>query len=206
MGPFAVETLRGDTYALTYTDWYSRYSRTYLLKRKSEALTCLKHLLKVVFSAAQVTLRRYHTDNASELSGRETVDYLEQTVHATHGTSEPYTPQRNAIAERKFRTLGEMTAIMLHKSGFPRTMWAYAFEAATYIRNRIPSVRVDGLLKTPYELWTNRCHASVTGGAGDANLTFIYPKPDVQRTSVLNVMKDTWSDITIKTHICFFSP
>jgi hypothetical protein len=24
MGPFAVETLQGETYALTYTDWYSR--------------------------------------------------------------------------------------------------------------------------------------------------------------------------------------
>jgi transposase InsO family protein len=162
MGPFAVETLQGETYALTNTDWYSRYSWTYLLKRKSDALTCLKHLLEVVFPAAQVLLRHYHTDNAGELSGRETIDYLERTVHATHSTSEPYTPQRNAIAERNFRTLGEMTATMLHESGLPRTMWGYAFEAATYIRNRIPSVRVDGLLKSPYELWTNKvpciCH------------------------------------------------
>ncbi len=35
-------------------------------------------------------------------------------------------------------------------------MWGYAFEAATYIRNRILSVRVDALLKPPYKLWTNK--------------------------------------------------
>ncbi len=91
--------------------------------------------MEVVFPAAEVKLHHYHTDNASELSGRETVDYRERTIHATHSTSEAYTPQRNAVAERKFRTIGEMTATMLHESGPPRTMWGYAFLAATYIRN-----------------------------------------------------------------------
>jgi transposase InsO family protein len=125
MGPFATETLQGERYALTYTDWYSRYSWTYLLKLKSEAFKYLKHLLEVVFPAAQVTLRHYHSDNAGELCGRETTEYLERTIHATHSTSEAYTPQRNAVAERKFKTLGEMAATMLHESGLPKTMWGY---------------------------------------------------------------------------------
>ena len=32
MGPFATETFDGEKYALTYTDWYSKYSWTFLLK------------------------------------------------------------------------------------------------------------------------------------------------------------------------------
>ncbi len=60
------------------------------------------HLLEVIFSAARFVLKHYHTDNAGELSGKETVEYLERTIHATHSTSEPYTPKRNAAAERKF--------------------------------------------------------------------------------------------------------
>ncbi len=76
----------------------------------TDAITCLQHLMEVVFSAAEVKLHHYHTDNAGELSGHETVNYLEHTIHVTHSTSEAYTPQRNAVAERKFRTIGEMTA------------------------------------------------------------------------------------------------
>jgi hypothetical protein len=42
---------------------------------------------------------------------------------------------------------------MLHESGLPKTMWVYAFTAATYIRNCVPSVLWDNTLKSPYELW-----------------------------------------------------
>ena len=57
MGPFAYETLGQERYALTYTDWYTRYSWTYLMVEKSEALTHLKHLVEVVFKAARIELR-----------------------------------------------------------------------------------------------------------------------------------------------------
>ncbi len=43
-------------------------------------------------------------------------DYLQRTVGATISTSKAYTPQRNTIAERKFRTLGEMAKAMLYDS------------------------------------------------------------------------------------------
>jgi hypothetical protein len=96
-----------------------RYSWTYLLCLKSDAIPQL-------FPATGFVLKHYHTDNAGKLSGKETVEYLEKTIHATHSTSEPYTPQRNAVAEKKFRTIGEMTATMLHDSGLSKI-------AATYI-------------------------------------------------------------------------
>jgi hypothetical protein len=50
---------------------YSRYSWTYLLRLKSDALPQLKHLLEVVFPAAGFVLKHYHTDNTGELSGKE---------------------------------------------------------------------------------------------------------------------------------------
>jgi hypothetical protein len=96
IGPFATETFDSEKYALTYTDWYSKYSWTFLLKNRSDALTCLKRLIGITFKAARVELRRYHCDNVGELCGKETIDFLELEVHATHSTSEAYTPQRNA--------------------------------------------------------------------------------------------------------------
>ncbi len=54
---------------------------------KSVALPQLKHLLEV----AGIVLKNYHTDNAAELSGKDTVKYLERAIHATHSTSELWT-------------------------------------------------------------------------------------------------------------------
>ena len=70
MGPFATETFDSEKYALTYTDWYSKYSWTFLLKNKSDTLTCLKRLVGITFKAARVELRYYHSDNAGELCGK----------------------------------------------------------------------------------------------------------------------------------------
>ena len=154
-GPFGIETLLGEKYVVTYTDWYSRYSWTYLLKAKSDAFEKLKYLVEVIFAANRVVLRHYHSDQAGELHGSETVNYLERVVHATHSESEAYTPARNGIAERKFRTLSEMTAAMLFDSGLPKTFWGFAYLSATHVRNRIPTVTRDGSStpRSPYELW-----------------------------------------------------
>jgi hypothetical protein len=61
----ATETFDGEKYALTYTDWYSKNSWTFLLQNKSEALACLKRLVSVTLKAAEVKLRHYHSDNAT---------------------------------------------------------------------------------------------------------------------------------------------
>ena len=153
-GPFSIESMGGERYVLTYTDFYSRHSWTYLLTQKSEALTHLKHLVEVVFKAARIELRHYHSDGAGELTGAETRQYLEKTVHATISVSEVYTPARNSIAERKFRTLGEMAKAILFDSSLPPNFWGYAYLTANYLRNRIPITTGDGITKTPYELWT----------------------------------------------------
>jgi transposase InsO family protein len=157
-GPYSVETLSGQRYVLTYTDWYTRYSWTYILTNKNEALPKLKHLVEVVFKASRRELGHYHSDQAGELQGSETLNYLDRIVHATHSESEAYTPARNGIAERKFRTLAEMTAAMLFDSGLPKSYWGYAYEAATHIRNRIPTVILKGqsMAKSLYELWHDR--------------------------------------------------
>ena len=40
------------------------------------------------------------------------------------------TPELNAVSERKFRTLGEMTLSMLTDSGLPKSFWWDAFVTA----------------------------------------------------------------------------
>jgi hypothetical protein len=87
-GPFSIKSMGGERYVFTYTDYYTRYSWTYLLHQKSEVFKYLKHLVEVVFKAARVELRYYHSDGAGELTSKETTDYLQRTVGATMSTSE----------------------------------------------------------------------------------------------------------------------
>jgi hypothetical protein len=50
------------------------------------------------------------------------------------------TPELNGIAERKYRTAGEMTLTMLIRSGLPKGFWWKAYVAARcYILLRLPT-------------------------------------------------------------------
>jgi len=52
-----------------------------------------------------------------------------------HETTAPYTPQQNGVAERKNRTLKEMTNAMLISSWFSDNMWEEAGLTACFILN-----------------------------------------------------------------------
>jgi len=60
-----------------------------------------------------------------------------------------HTPEQNGVAERKNRTLVEMSRCLLLQSGLRPSFWAEAVSTANYIRNRCPTKALDG--RTPYE-------------------------------------------------------
>jgi hypothetical protein len=72
-----------------------------------------------VFKAHRAELRNYHSDQAGDLQGSATHQYLERVIDATHSESKAYTSAKNSIAKRKFHTLSEMTAAILFDSGLP---------------------------------------------------------------------------------------
>ena len=49
------------------------------------------------------------------------------------------TPELNAVSERKFRTLGEMTLAMLTDSGLPKSFWWDAYVTACVITRMMPT-------------------------------------------------------------------
>ncbi|KAM1386265.1 hypothetical protein ACFX1X_032945 [Malus domestica] len=78
--------------------------------------------------------------------------YLEECgIQAQYTT--PGTPDQNGVAERRNRTLIEMTRSMMSRSVLPQFLWGEALKMANYIVNRVPSKSVS---KTPFELWTSR--------------------------------------------------
>ena len=77
------------------------------LKTRScdEVLTCIRNWVErvLVCYPGNHTLVHYHADGGAEFIDQRIKSYL----LSTFGTTD--TPQLNAISERKFRTLGEMT-------------------------------------------------------------------------------------------------
>ena len=63
--------------------------------------------------------------------------------------SVPRTHQQNGVAEKKNRTLVDMTRSMMSYSKLPVFLWGYALEIAAYILNYVPSKSIP---KTPREL------------------------------------------------------
>ena len=64
-----------------------------------------------------------------------------------HETSASYSPHQNGTAERKWRSLFDMSRCMLLDKDLPKYMWPYAV-SYTYTRNRC---YVQRLGKTPFE-------------------------------------------------------
>ncbi|GJS43886.1 zinc finger, CCHC-type containing protein [Tanacetum coccineum] len=58
-----------------------------------------------------------------------------------HGTTAPYTPQKNGVAKRKNRALKEMVNSMLPYSGLIEGLWGEAMLTTCYLLNRVPNKR-----------------------------------------------------------------
>jgi len=74
-----------------------------------------------------------------------------------HGICAQYTiigtPQQNGVSKKLNRTLMDMVKSMLSNLCLHVSLWMYALKIVMYFFNRVPSKVV---LKTPFELWTNR--------------------------------------------------
>uniref|UniRef100_A0AAV1UD02 Integrase catalytic domain-containing protein n=1 Tax=Peronospora matthiolae TaxID=2874970 RepID=A0AAV1UD02_9STRA len=62
----------------------------------------------------------------------------------------PYAHQTNGTAERAIRTIVTIGRSLLHHANLERCFWAEAAMKAIYIKNRLPSPKIDH--KTPFEI------------------------------------------------------
>ncbi len=152
-GPMQTESIGGSKYFVTFIDDYSRCSKVYFMKQKSEVLCKFKEFEKTFSNECRQRVTRLRTDNGGEYTSKEFQEYLKaQGIH--HETTVPHTPQQNGVAERKNRTLIEAARTMLSHAQLPKMYWAEAVATAVYIQNRLPT----SVLKqeTPYQKWCDK--------------------------------------------------
>jgi len=67
-----------------------------------------------------------------------------------HEVTTPYAPQHNGLAERRNRSLLDMTRSMLKIKKMPNTFWGEVVRTTTYILNRCPTKKLYQILE---EIW-----------------------------------------------------
>jgi hypothetical protein len=134
---------QGYVYVLVFTDVATKYFWRYPLKRRTgpEILRCVKHLVEVEFPRfpGQHRLQHYHADGGAELNDQKVKSYLLEKTGCRMTYTPTDTPELNAVSERKFRTLGEMTMAMLADSGLPKSYWWDAYDTACDITLMMPT-------------------------------------------------------------------
>jgi hypothetical protein len=137
-------------YLSTITDVYSRHLEILIIESKDQASDhCISYLHASRISTRN-DMQHFHTDGGTEYNKFERV----AISRGTKVTRTPvHTPQRNGIAERKNRTIMEMSrALLLHANLPAAKYWRYAVETAVIIHNRCTIVGEYG--KTMHELFT----------------------------------------------------
>ena len=152
-GPMPEVSLGGNRYVATFLDDYTGFSEVKVLAHKSAVPDAVKSVFAEWETQTGRRLKAVHTDNGGECVNRGLADVF-SSKGVVHQTAAPYTPEQNGAAERLNRTLKERTRAMLQDAGLPGNLWAEAFIAANYIRNRSPTSVVQG--KTPLEAFTGR--------------------------------------------------
>lgn len=165
MGPFP-KSLGGSSYAVTWIDAFSGYTKIDFLKNK-DADSVLDSFTRFHVESERQTgkkLEMISTDNGGEYDNAKFKAYCKK-FGIRHFTTAPYTPQQNGRAERMNRVLQEAELAMRGTAKLGTGLWAESMSTASYIRNRVPSSRKP--LATPFELYwgikPNLAHARTFG-------------------------------------------
>ncbi|KAM1925822.1 hypothetical protein ACFX13_033067 [Malus domestica] len=97
-------------------------------------------------------IKRFRSDRGQEYESTEFVN-LFKSHGIIHETTAPYSPEMNGKAERKNRTLCELTVATLLSSGAASYWWGEIVLTVCYVLNRIPNSKTN---ISPYEIWKNK--------------------------------------------------
>eukprot|EP00921_Rhytidocystis_pertsovi_P001964 GHVQ01003338.1.p1 GENE.GHVQ01003338.1~~GHVQ01003338.1.p1 ORF type:complete len:330 (-),score=31.12 GHVQ01003338.1:10-999(-) len=117
-------------YILGVVDEYSKYTTVYFLGCKSEALDKLN---EYILSVAKPSIIR--SDNGGELHSKQFTEFCKQK-RISHEFTAPYSPQQNAVVERRWTSLLEGTRCLLHESGLSKGLWVRDLDTVVYVRSR----------------------------------------------------------------------
>ena len=105
-GPCPVVSPTGFRYFVTFVDDYSRTTRLYLMKNRSELFSHFRAFYAEIHTQFHVSIQSLRSDNAKEYVSEQFQSFMLQNGILPQ-TSCVNTPSQNGVAERKNRHLLE---------------------------------------------------------------------------------------------------
>ena len=126
-----MSTRRGRRFFITFTDDATRYTITFLLAHKGDALNAYRSF--EAWARTQnlcAAIKVLRSDRGSEYLSAAFDKHLADAGTARRLTVHD-TPQLNGVAERLNRTLMEKVRALLHTSGMLQNLWGEALHHST---------------------------------------------------------------------------
>uniref|UniRef100_A0AAV1TV48 Integrase catalytic domain-containing protein n=1 Tax=Peronospora matthiolae TaxID=2874970 RepID=A0AAV1TV48_9STRA len=148
-GPMEQVSIGGSRYLLLVVDEASGCMKGFCLRSKSESEDCIKNHIIKIQTQFGTKIKFVRHDGAHEFATNSI-----KTFYEDHGIEQqvtvPYAHQTNGTAERAIRTIVTIGRSLLHHAKPEKCFWGEASMAAIYIKNRLPSPKIDH--KTPFEI------------------------------------------------------
>lgn len=151
-GPMSTASLGGNKYYVSFIDDYSRMTKVYMIKNKSQVFDCFVNYKSLVENQLDRKIKKIRSDNGGEYCNAKFKRLCEESG-IIHQKSCPHTPQQNGLAERYNRTIVERARCMLFDSKLSRVFWAEAVLTAVVIMN---STVNSAIKRIPEEVWTGQ--------------------------------------------------
>ncbi|KAK2440889.1 putative mitochondrial protein [Trifolium repens] len=149
-GPFDTLSLGGSRYFVSFIDEFSRMMWIHLMKSKDEVLQKFKIFKLEVENQSNMKIKVLRSDGGGEYTSHEFMSFCELNG-IKHEVVAPYTPQHNGMAERRNRTIMNMTRCMLKEKQLPHSFWGEAVVTACYVLNRCPTKQLN---QVPEAIWS----------------------------------------------------
>ena len=117
-----VPTLGGNKYFISFVDEFSRKIWLYLIKAKSEAFDMFQKFKVLVEKQSGKSIKILRIDGGGEYTSNVFEKFCEDN-DIVHEVTASYTPQHNRLAERRNRSLLDMTKSKLKMKKTPNTLW-----------------------------------------------------------------------------------
>jgi len=107
-------------------------------------------MINYLENQTEVKVREFHCDNGSEFINSTITNFCNQKG-IKHSTSCTYTPQNNAIIERMWHSLLNVTRCLIRQSQIPKRFYNEALLTSCHLLSFIPNP--INKAKTIYERW-----------------------------------------------------
>ena len=144
-GPYHINSHQNHRYFITIVDDCTRYTWTYLIRNKHEALTVIPQFFTMIHRQFEVKIKTFRSDNAKELQFTE---FFKQEG-VIHQFSCVERPQQNSVVERKHQHLLNVARALFFQSHTPSKYWSECLLTATFLINRTPSRSIGNI--SPYQ-------------------------------------------------------